>query len=129
MGEMENQAEFYYEKLKTAANQGQTLLEFYREITGLQAGRAEIITINKLIKLFGRFTVYFAIMELSKYDKLEGNTYPLLFTICKNRFERIHSDTFAPSHESLDRQIDNLEKDIEKTRRIKGKLPDSEGLE
>lgn len=131
MGEMENQAEFYYEKLKNSVNHGQVLLEFFREITGLDAGRSEIIMINKLIKLFGRFTVYFSILDLVRYEgKLEGNLFPLLYTICRGRFERIHSESFMPSHESLDRTITNLEKDIERVERInKTKLPTSEGLE
>lgn len=131
MGEMENQAEFYYEKLKITTNPGQVLLEFFREMTSLVAGRAEIIMINRLIKMFGRFTVYFALMDLSKIEKLEGNLYPLLYTICKNRFERIHNDTFSPAHESLVREINLLEKEAEKIRKTasKMKVPDAEGLE
>lgn len=131
MGEMENQAEFYYEKLKVATNPGQVLLEFFREITGKDAGRSEIIMINKLIKYFGRFLVYFSIMDLSRYEgNLEGNIYPLLYTICKGRFERIHAESFLPSHESLDRTITSLEKEAEAVERVrKSKLPTSEGLE
>ncbi len=130
MGEMENQAEFYYEKLKTSTNPGQTLLEFFREITGREAGRSEIIMINRLIKLFGRFTVYFSIMDLSRIHNLGEELYPLLYTICKGRFERIHTESFMPSHESLDRTITNLEKEAEKAEKVKKiKLPTSEGLE
>lgn len=130
MGEMENQAEFYYEKLKVSANPGQVLLEFFREITDRDAGRAEIIMINRLIKLFGRFTVYFAIMDLSKYqyEQLNGNLFPLLYTICKGRFDKIHVETFSVSHESLDKYLKEIEKTREKARRSKGKLPTSEGL-
>lgn len=129
---MENQAEFYYEKLKASVNPGQVLLEFFREMTNREAGRAEVIMINRLIKMFGRFTVYFSIMDLSKYesDKLNGNLYPLLYTICKGRFERIHNDTFSPAHESLAREINALEKEAEKVRKAaaKMKVPSSEGL-
>lgn len=129
MGDMENQAEFYYEKLKSQANPGSVLLEFFRELTGLGGGRSEIIMINRLMKLFGRFTVYFAIMDLSKIERLEGNLYPLLYTICKNRFERIHDTIFSISHESLDRQLTALKKEIGKTKISKSKLPKAEGLE
>lgn len=130
MGEMENQAEFYYERLKSQLNPGQVLLEFFREMTGLEAGRSEIIMINKLIKIFGRFTVYFGIMDLSKNDKLGtgGNLYPLLYTICKNRFERIHDTSFAGSHEPLDRFLKEMDKEREAAKRSKGKVPSSEGL-
>lgn len=130
MGEMENQAEFYYEKLKVSINPGQVLLEFFREMTNREAGRSEIIMINRLIKMFGRFTVYFGIMDLSKYqsDQLNGNLYPLLYTICKSRFERIHNDTFSPAQESLDKLLKELDKEREKARKSKGKVPTSEGL-
>lgn len=128
MSEMENQAEFYYEKLKATTNSGQVLLEFFREMTNKDAGRSEIILINRLIKIFGRFTVYFAIMELSKYDKLEGNLYPLLYAICKSRFEKIHDETFSAAHESLDKFLRDVEKERQKVQRSKGKLPTSDDL-
>lgn len=128
MGEMENQAEFYYEKLKATTNSGQVLLEFFREMTNKDAGRSEIILINRLVKMFGRFTVYFAIMDLSKYDKLEGNLYPLLYTICKSRFEKIHDETFSQAHESLDKFLRDVAKEREKVQRSRGKLPTSDDL-
>jgi hypothetical protein len=130
MGEMENQAEFYYEKLKVSINPGQVLLEFFREMTSLEAGRPEIIMINRLIKMFGRFTVYFGIMDLSKYrsDQLIGNLYPLLYTICKSRFEKIHKESFSPAQESLDKLLKELDKEREKARKSKGKVPSPEGL-
>ncbi len=128
MGEMENKAEFYYEKLKSQANPGQVLIDFYRDITGREDGLG-IILANKLIKMFGRFTAYFAIMELAKYDRLEGSMFPLLFTICKNRFEKAHDAVFGSSQEPLDKEINALSKDIEKIKKSKvTKLPTSEGL-
>lgn len=129
MGEMENQAEFYYEKLKISTNPGQTLLEFFREITGKETGRTEIIMINRLLKLFSRFTVYFAIMDLSKYSssQLGDNLYPLLYTICKARFEKIHNDMFS-SVEPLNKFLKEVEKEREKAKRSRGKIPTSEGL-
>ena len=130
MGEMENQAEFYYEKLKVSTNPGQVLLEFFREMINENAGRSEIILINRLIKLFGRFTVYFAIMDLSKYNSAEltGNLYPLVYTICKSRFERIHNVNVDSSQDSLDKVLKELEKEREKAQKSKGKVPTSEGL-
>lgn len=128
MGEMENQAEFYYEKLKVSTNPGQVLLEFFREVTGLQAGRAEIILINQYIKKFGRFTVYFSILDLSRYDNLEGDIRGLLHKICMSRFEKIHTGVFMPAQESLDRLLRELDKEREKAKKSKGKVPTSEGL-
>jgi hypothetical protein len=130
MGEMENQSEFYYERLRVSTNPGKDLLDFFRETTGRDAGRAEIILINKLIKLFSRFTVFFAIMDLSKYqsDQLNGNLYPLLYTICKSRFEKIHDEIFSQAHESLDKFLRDVAKEREKVQRSRGKLPTSDDL-
>ena len=130
MGDMENEAEFYYEKLKAATDSGKVLREFFRAMTGKDTGRTEIIMINRLIKMFGRFTVYFGIMDLSRYptEKLIGDLYPLLYTICKSRFEKIHTETFSVSHESLDKYLKEIQKEREKAQRSKGKLPSSEGL-
>lgn len=127
MSDMENNAEFFYEKLKSQLNPGPVLLEFYKEITGRNDGLG-IIMVNKLIKMFGRFTTYFAIIELAKYDKLEGNVFPLLLTICKNRFERIHDTVFSISHESLDKHLRDLDKEREQARKSKGKLASSDDL-
>lgn len=128
MGEMENQAEFYYEKLKVSTNPGKVLLEFSRELLDTEV--IGIILINKLVKLFGRFTVYFALMDLSKYNskELEGNLYPLVYTICKSRFERVHNGNINSSQEPLDKLLKELEKEREKAQRSKGKIPTSEGL-
>jgi hypothetical protein len=130
MGEMENQAEFFYEKLKASVNPGQVLLEFYRDTVNHDAGRSEIIMINRLVKLFGRFTVYFAIMDLSKYaDRdMSGNLYPLVYTICKSRFEKVHNGNIDSAQESLDRVLKELEREREKAIKSRGKIPTSEGL-
>lgn len=128
MGEMENQAEFYYEKLKNSTNPAQVLLEFFTEFVGKQGGRSEIIMFNKLLRMYGRFTVFFAIQDLTKYEHLEGNLYPLVYTICKNRFEKAHEISFNASHQSLDKEIKALQKEIEKMSKHKTKFPTSEGL-
>lgn len=128
MSKMENQAEFYYEKLNSTVPPGQVLMEYYRETTGRQDGLG-IIMVNKLVKMYGRFTTFFAIQELAKYDNLEGNVFPLLLTICKNRFEKINNTIFSISHESLDKHLKELDKERAAAKRSKGKVPSSEGLE
>lgn len=125
---MENQAELYYEKLKNAENVGQVLTEFYVEITGREGGRTAIIMINKLVRMFGRFIVYFSILDVSRYEKIDGDVYPLLFTICRSRFEKTHPDASITAHAPLERQINQIRREIEKNKEKKVKIPDSEGL-
>ena len=126
---MENQSEFYYEKLKNSQTPNTVLMEFFHEITGRDIGRSEIIMINKLLKLFGRFTLFFSIMDLTKVRSLEGNLYALLYTICRGRFENAHSTDTVVAFESLDRELNALEKQLEKNSRSKIKPPPSRGLE
>lgn len=126
---MENISELYYEKLKTATNTGQLLAEFYGDVTGKTAGRAELIMINKLVKLYSRFNVFFSILELARYeDKIVGTPYPLLLTICRTRFEREHPDATNPSFKSLDKYISALDKEAEKVLSKDIKIPDSSKL-
>lgn len=126
---MENQAEFYYEKLKNSPSPGTVLCEFYTEITNKEYGRSEIIMINKLVKVFGRFTVYFAIMDLSHIvDKMGNNVYGFLYSSCKRRFERSHIDSTVSAYESLSREVTSMSKEIERIGKIKKKFPSSEGL-
>lgn len=127
MSEMENQAEFYYEKLNSKVPPGQVLMEYYRETTGRQDGLG-IIMVNKLIKMYGRFTTFFAIQDLAKYDNLEGNVFPLLLTICKNRFERANNTTFSLAHQPLDKYLKDLDKQREAARKSKGKILSPDGL-
>ncbi len=129
MNEMENMAEFYYEKLKVTTNAGLDLVHFFKEVTGKEAGRSEIIMINRLVKFFGRFTVYFSILDLSKVERLEGNLYPLLYTICKGRFERIYNGEISPALQPLNKEIASLQKQIENMKGKKIRFPKAEGLE
>lgn len=126
---MENQSEFYYEKLKNSQTPNQVLLEFFSEIMGKEITRSEVIMINKLLKLFGRFTVFFSIMDMSNVKNLEGNLYGLLYTICRNRFEKAHAVDTITAFESLDKEIASINKQIEKISKKKLKIPSPEGLE
>lgn len=126
---MENQSEFFYEKLKNTQLPNQVLLELLSEVTGRQITRAEIIMINKLLKLFGRFTLFFSILDLSNVKHLEGSLYGILYTICRNRFEKSHSAEIITAFESLNREISSIERQIEKLKGEKIKPPSSKGLE
>lgn len=125
---MENIVELYYERLKSTTNAGQLLSQFYGELTGKVIGKAEVIMFNRLLKVFGRFTVFFSTLELGKYEEIQGVPYALLYTICKNRFEREFQDSPSASSTNLDRALTALEKEIERVSKSKIKFPDSAKL-
>jgi len=129
MGEMENTVEFYYEKLKGTTNPGTVLAVWFGSLYSVDASKSIIIMCNRLIKVFGRFTVFFAILDMAgSYPELSENMYPLLYTICKRKFETAHSDSTIQSHESLDKYVAEMEKKAVAIGKSKKKLPDSEGL-
>lgn len=116
---MENISEFFYEKLKGATSPGMVLLQFYSAITDTTGGRSEIIKLNRLVKLFGRFSVFFAIMSLgnSKLDLGVDDKFPmgLLFKICKDELEKkSRDDTAMVASRDLSKEIDALQKEIGK---------------
>ncbi len=129
---MENSAEYYYEKLKSDDRPGAVLASLYCSLYNTEVTRSEIIVCNKLVKVFGRFTVYFAILDMvgSKPDALES-PYAYLYEICKRRFENMHIDATVQAREDLSKYIARIDEEIQELEknRKKIKIPSSEGLE
>jgi len=129
---MENSSEFYYEKLRKADNPGVILASFYCVLYDIEVTRSEVIMMNKLVKTFGRFVVYFSILDMvgSKPSQLD-TPYPYLFEICKRRFEITHLDSTIQARESLDKYLANIDEEMEKMlkNKKKVKIPSSKGLE
>ena len=110
---MENQAEYYYDQLSTTTNIGLTLAKFYSSIFGTEINRNIIIIMNKLIKMFGRFTVYFAILDMfGMEDRVDNRENPraLLTYFCKKRTEEKYNISLNGSYEDLTKTIKDIEK-------------------
>lgn len=115
----ENLAELFFSRLKTAPNPGVVLAQFYGNIMGLEVGRSEIIMFSKLVKIFGKSSVFFSIIDASRIETPTEFPYGLLFKICKTKLEKLlESDMALTSMMSLERKITDLEKDIAKVKRI-----------
>jgi hypothetical protein len=133
MGEMENSVEFFYEKLKDTKDPGPILVSLFSTLYSIPeiSQRSILILCRKLVKIFGRFTVFFAIVDMAgTYPEFErlGNIYPLVFTICKRRFEMAHIDSMMQSYESLEGYVKEINKLAEKAMRSKKEPPSNEGL-
>lgn len=118
---MENISEFYYEKLKSTTSPGVVLAQFYKDSLEREVGRSEIIMLNKLIKMFGRFSVFFAIMNLVNVSKLgEDFPYGLIFKICKDAIEKKSAVEYeAASSKDLTKDIDKMEEAMNKVKPAK----------
>lgn len=127
---MENTVEFYYEKLKTTDTPGRVLAALMCSLYSKDVTKAEIILCNGLLKAFGRFTVFFAIVDMAGTYP-EGVEHPraMLYTIAKKRFENAHIGSTIQARESLDSFLSNLEKQISKVEGKKLKIPSSKGLD
>lgn len=126
---MENSSEFYYRKLEKDDKPGSVLASYYCSIYDIEVTRSEIMFCNKLVKVFGRFAVFFAIQDAagSQRTRME-DPYPYLYEICRRRFEQSHQDFSLQSRESLSKYIADINEDIENLKNKKLKIPSSEGL-
>ena len=124
----ENIAELYYERLKTTTNVGATLAKFMCELIDREVNKSHVIQVNKLIRVFGRFNVYFSIIDLSNVRDLGENIYPLLYTICRSRFEKSHTSDTVVQFRKLTKEINEIDKSIEKAKRTKVRPPSGDDL-
>lgn len=117
---MENISEFYYKNLVPSTTPAVILLQYYSAISDTQGGRSEIIKLNKLIKLFGRFRVFFALMALANSRATLGvdDQFPfgLLFKICRDEIEKqADAESAAVASRDLGKDISMLQKEISRT--------------
>lgn len=130
MSSFENSSEFYYEKLKDADKPGAVISAFYCALYNVPMSRAIAFMCNRLVSRFGRFTVFFSLLDMAGSYQEVINPYPLLSKICTRKFEAAHGDVFSRSHESLDGFLSSLDKELAQVKRRKKELdiPSSEGL-
>lgn len=127
---MENSAEFYYEKLKSSSTPGQILAALLGSSYDYNPTRSEVIMCNRLTKTFGRFIVFYSIIDMAgSYPEKPDPMYPLLYTICKRRFETMHHSSSLAPRNSLDGYLTDLQKQMEKNGKQKRKIPSPKGLE
>ena len=121
---MENAAEFFWEQLSTTTNPALVLSRFYGEVFDKEYGRPEVIMFNRLLRLYSKFTIYLSILDMSSMDNInfEGGTFGLLNYFCKKRLEEKFGISTLPNSENLDKDIKQLEKEIEKQKHIKLKV-------
>lgn len=80
--------------------------------------------------MFGRFTVFFSVIDmLGSMQNRPDEPFPYIYTICKRKFEAAHGEYNSQAREPLDKYINDLDKQIEKTKSLKLKIPSTKGLE
>jgi hypothetical protein len=120
---MENAAEFFYEQLSTTTNPALVLSRFYGEVFDREYSRSEVIMFNRLLRLYSKFTIYFSILDMTSMDNInfESGTFGLLSYFCKKRLEQKVGES-SSNLKSLDKEVNQLEKEIEKQKHTKLKV-------
>jgi hypothetical protein len=114
----ENVAEFYYEKLKDTTTPGKLLMKFYRDLLEKPVGVPEIILFNKLVKIFGKYTVFFSVLDLVNVETITS-LYGILFSICKDRLEKLNIVDTSASSVNLNKLVANFQKDADEMNQAK----------
>jgi hypothetical protein len=120
----ENSADLYYERLSNSTNPGLVLAQFFGNVFDRTISRSEVILFNRLLKIYGRFIVYFTILDMSSMSELNfDNLYPLLSYFAKKRLDQKYGIIMVES-QNLDKLANTYEKAIEKQKKTKLSIPE-----
>lgn len=115
----ENLIDIYKTELTSSKSPSKTLRRFYWELLELEGSRSDIIMINKLLRLYGKWRVFYAIIEIygMKNPVLAGNTYGLFKTIIENKLkeERLPQTASDVDLTSLARKRKKLLEELKET--------------
>jgi hypothetical protein len=120
----ENVADLYYERLSSSTNPGLVLAQFFGNVFDRRITRNEVILFNRLLKIYGRFVVYFSILDMSSMTEINFDSlYPLLSYFAKKRLDQKYGIVLVESQD-LNKVALSLEKQIEKQKKQKLIIPE-----
>jgi len=113
---MENVAEYYYNKLAESKAPGRVLLSMVRELFKIGEGTQHLKDLNRLVKLYGKYKVYFAILTVAEFDGVDfkRSVFPLLSTIIKKDLLSKHHVNPNTLVEDKTIEINKIKKEVEK---------------
>jgi len=115
----ENLIDLYYEKLYKEDKPGNTLTSFFCELFEQGRDRKLYMTFNKLLRLYGRDIIFFAITEIYDMENITiDNIYPLLAYVCRRRTQTKFGNTSVANFIDLTSEIKAREKLTEKAKNI-----------
>lgn len=113
----ENLVDIYYEKLGSQGSPNVTLARFYEELFYLPFSRANLVMFGRLVKVYGRYIPFFAILDLYSYEgaDLSKEMFGLLSYYCKRRVEnRSANIVLNDAYKDLEKRTKTLLDEIEK---------------
>jgi len=121
---VENLTAYYYEKIGNTNNPGTELAKFFCELFERQVTKSEIILFNKLVKAFGRYTTYFAIIDMwgSNPEQVLDHNWAALTYYCKRRLDKTNDIPTNDVYKNLTSFIEKKQKEIEELKKEKLKI-------
>jgi hypothetical protein len=101
-------AETYYEKLRDATNSTQVMVAFYRELFDAPITDDTYKVFARLIKIYGKRLIYFALLDCTDMPTLDLTTTPtgLLSYFAKKRLVEKSRFNELPSLDNLVKEFD-----------------------
>ncbi len=114
----ENIGTEFYEILKDCTNPGVELVKFYGKLFSIKPNFRKVTPlIGKLVRLYGRKTVFLALTDMYFVrDIKHENIFPLVKYLCKKRFE---ADSTYYADDSLQKMFGEYEKSVRKIKKQK----------
>lgn len=115
---MENIADYYYDKLDDSDNVGKLLTQMIFKIFEVDSDKhyqKVIRSVNKAIKVFGKYNVYFSILAMSSMEvSFDSSIYPLLSTIILRRLRSDGKASKLQLSHNFSLEINKIDKNIKK---------------
>jgi len=122
---MENIADLYYEKLSKDDRPGNILAKFYEVTFDVPYSIQNIVMFNKLVRIYGKYIPFFAILDLFSYEGVEikTNMFGLLSYYCKKRMEqKTEMVVLNDSYKSLDKSVKDILERIDEQKKNPAKI-------
>jgi hypothetical protein len=119
MDDIENSSEFFYEQLSSTKNPALALAKFADTLFSRPVNRTDIIMYNRLIAIYGRFTVFFGILDMASMPEVdfERGVFGLLSFMCKRRLEAKYGIVML-DQKDLNKEAQTIGKLIEKQKKV-----------
>ena len=117
---MENLADYYYQKINTTNKPGTELARFFCELFNKTVNVGDIKLFNRLVTAFGKYTVYFAILDMwtANPDQVLDHNWAALGYYCKRRLEKTNDSPInEDAYKSLESFVKEKEKEAEKLKK------------
>jgi len=121
---MENLVDITLEKLKDSTNPGRILCELWIQLFSVRFSPQLVQQFHRLGRLYGRYRVFFAIINLSdtyygRYETITANNpYALIAHLCKVEVKDSYASQMESSEDTLSTYVEAYREKVNSKERI-----------